>query len=52
MAFTIKEVKPFVYEKNKAVISMPGYSFVDTHGHCICIVYGKSRRDFMAKYLN
>jgi len=54
MQHTIQNIeKPLTYLDDKGnLISLNGYAFIDKYGHCIIIVYGESRMNFMSNYLN
>jgi len=39
-------------DENKKWISLNGYAFIDNWGHCIIIVYGEKKRDFLSEYLS
>jgi len=39
-------------DENKKWISLIGYAFIDSWGHCIIIVYGEGRRDALSQYLS
>jgi len=39
-------------DENKKWISLNGYAFIDSWGHCIIIVYGERRRDALSQYLS
>lgn len=52
MIYTIKESGRLSYEnKQKKMETVQGYAFIDQHGRCFCIVYGKSRKNAMEKFL-
>ena len=53
MKFKIIKSKKISYLlKNEKKITLQGYAFIDQYGHCICIVYGESKKVFMEKFLS
>ena len=54
MEYTVSKMEsqtPIISD-NKVTGYLTGYAFIDEFNHCIIIVYGENKRDYLIKKLN